>query len=220
MKTSSTAAAGVLALAALVSAQSRCAIECFQKVITEHPPLTCTEENMYLCFCKAQDLQNYFVDCAYDSCSSEVDAVVQFGVGLCSELGAPITVVPRVSTTAVAAVSSTAAAAVTTSEPAAVVTSTPAAVETLITTTSPVAQPSESEAAEESSPSASEDSYPVPSAAVSSAAVSSVSSAAVVPSASGNGTAAPTTTPVPAGAAFNGASGLVAAGVAVFAALF
>jgi hypothetical protein len=52
---------------------------------------------MYLCFCKSTELQNYFIDCAYDSCATDSEAAIQFGVGLCSELGAPITVTPRVS---------------------------------------------------------------------------------------------------------------------------
>lgn len=79
-----TAAAGLLALASLATAQSFCAITCFQNVVTEHPPLDCTEDNMYLCFCKSQSLQNYFIDCAYDDCASEAQAAVDFGVNLCS----------------------------------------------------------------------------------------------------------------------------------------
>lgn len=74
-------------------------IECFQSVITEHPPLDCTQPNMYLCFCTIPSLQNYFIDCAYDSCAADSEAAINFGVNLCSELGAPITVPPRPSTT-------------------------------------------------------------------------------------------------------------------------
>lgn len=77
-------AAGTLALVSLAQAQSLCAVNCFQSVIAEHPPLDCTEDSMYLCFCKSKSLQGYFIECAYDDCSSEADAAVAFGVNLCS----------------------------------------------------------------------------------------------------------------------------------------
>lgn len=57
---------------------------CFQNVVTEHPPLDCTEDNMYLCFCVSPSLQSYFVDCAYSDCGSGAEEAIQFGVGLCS----------------------------------------------------------------------------------------------------------------------------------------
>jgi hypothetical protein len=78
------AAAGIASLAAVAQAQSLCAVNCFQSVITEHPPLDCTEETMYLCFCKSTSLQGYFIDCAYDECANEAEDTVAFGVNLCS----------------------------------------------------------------------------------------------------------------------------------------
>ncbi|RBQ90868.1 hypothetical protein VDGD_05641 [Verticillium dahliae] len=93
MKTA--AAATVLSLATIAAAQSFCAITCFQNVVTEFPPLDCTEANMYLCFCKSTSLQGHFLDCVYDDCAAEAESAVAFGVNLCSELGAPITVPPR-----------------------------------------------------------------------------------------------------------------------------
>lgn len=39
---------------------------------------------MYLCFCKGEDLQGYFIDCIYDDCASEADDAIAFGVDLCS----------------------------------------------------------------------------------------------------------------------------------------
>ena len=38
---------------------------------------------MYLCFCKSQELQNYFAECAYSKCASEAEQTVNFGVNLC-----------------------------------------------------------------------------------------------------------------------------------------
>ncbi|KAK1764180.1 hypothetical protein QBC33DRAFT_596104 [Phialemonium atrogriseum] len=98
MKTSSSlqlAAAGLLSLASVALGVPYCAITCFQDVITDHPPLSCTEANMYLCFCKAEDLQGYFLDCVYSECGADADEAVDFGVDLCQELGVPITVPPR-----------------------------------------------------------------------------------------------------------------------------
>lgn len=71
---------------------------------------------MYLCFCKAEDLQGYFLDCVYSECGADAEEAVDFGVDLCqgkfptqpcravevdvqlitsAELGVPITVPPR-----------------------------------------------------------------------------------------------------------------------------
>ena len=55
--------------------------------MTEHPPLECKEANMYLCFCKGQDLQNYFAECAYSKCESEAEGAINFGVSLCKGMG-------------------------------------------------------------------------------------------------------------------------------------
>lgn len=94
MKTSTSirfAAAGVIGLASMAQAQSVCAINCFQSVITEHPPLDCTEENMYLCFCKRSNLQNWFAECIWDECDNQADAAISFGVDLCADYGITIT---------------------------------------------------------------------------------------------------------------------------------
>jgi hypothetical protein len=107
MKSFQLAAAGMLSLFSVAQAQSLCAVNCFQSVIAEHPPLSCTEESMYLCFCKSTSLQGYFIDCAYDECASEAEAAVAFGVNICSELGAPITVPARPTTTTTAAAQET-----------------------------------------------------------------------------------------------------------------
>ncbi|EFZ00258.1 hypothetical protein X797_003844 [Metarhizium robertsii] len=87
MKTTVVAAAALLAT---VSAQSLCAVDCFQSVVTEHPPLSCREASMYLCFCKGKDLQNYFAECAYSKCGDNAQDAVNFGVSLCKDMGVPI----------------------------------------------------------------------------------------------------------------------------------
>lgn len=58
-------------------------VDCFQSVVTEHPPLSCKEASMYLCFCKGKDLQNYFAECAYSKCGDNAQDAVNFGVSLC-----------------------------------------------------------------------------------------------------------------------------------------
>ncbi|KAM0273556.1 hypothetical protein ACHAQH_008282 [Verticillium albo-atrum] len=225
MKTA--AAATVLSLATIAAAQSFCAITCFQNVVTEFPPLDCTEENMYLCFCKSTSLQGHFLDCVYDDCSAEADAAVSFGVNLCQELGAPITVPPRPTTTSTpAAVTTTAAAETTTEEEP----------ETPATTTTAEAVESEAPAPEESEASApapattaaattdaAAPSYAAPSesaaeSAAPSAAEEETTTVASVPTPSGNGTeAVPTTVEVDAGV-INSASGLLVAAGAVLVA--
>ncbi|GJN67698.1 hypothetical protein PLIIFM63780_005143 [Purpureocillium lilacinum] len=128
-------------LAAVASAQSGCAVNCFTSVVTEHPPLECKEANMYLCFCKGQDLQNYFAECAYSKCESEAEGAINFGVSLCKDMGIVIAPPKRPSSSSAAqqpsAQSSTPVAA----------TSTPAsgAPETTLVTT---AAPSKSTSAE------------------------------------------------------------------------
>ncbi|CAM1502661.1 Fc.00g074370.m01.CDS01 [Cosmosporella sp. VM-42] len=126
MKTSTILAGGVLSLASLAAAIPACAIECFQAVITDHPPLECQEADMYHCFCKdpfGPDLQRYYLECARSDCGSPTDAndAIQFGVDLCSELGFPITIPidePTSPTTTSKPAETTSVPAKTTSEPA------------------------------------------------------------------------------------------------------
>ncbi|KEZ44699.1 hypothetical protein SAPIO_CDS2781 [Scedosporium apiospermum] len=93
MKTATFAA---ITMASVAAAIPMCAINCFTNVITEHPPLDCTEPDMYHCFCKMPSLQQYFLECSYSSgtCATEAEGAeaVAFGVDLCSQLGLPITI--------------------------------------------------------------------------------------------------------------------------------
>ncbi|CAI6096298.1 unnamed protein product [Clonostachys chloroleuca] len=160
------AAAAALALATLASqvqAQTGCAVSCFQKVITEHPPLSCTEANMYLCFCKDTSLQNYFIDCAKSSCGNNYQTAIEFGYSLCNDLGAPINTAQP--TSSAAAQPTTSAAA----QPS----------------SSAAAQPSSSAAAQSSSAAAASSSAAQSSAAQSSAAASSSKASSAQASATG-----------------------------------
>ncbi|VUC23798.1 unnamed protein product [Clonostachys rosea] len=151
MKSFTAAAALTLAtLASQAQAQTGCAVSCFQQVITDHPPLSCTEANMYLCFCKDTSLQNYFIDCAKSSCGNNYQTAIEFGYSLCNDLGAPIQT--QQSSSAAAAPTSSAAA-----QPS----------------SSAAAQPSSSAAAQSSSAAAASSSAAQSSAAQSSAAQSS-----------------------------------------------
>lgn len=212
MKTSTSiqlAAAGLLSLASVAVAVPYCAITCFQDVITEHPPLDCTEANMYLCFCKMPSLQNYFLECVYSDCGSTADSeeAVQFGVDTCAGLGVTITVPsgPPTSPTSSAPVVEP-----TTTAPVEPTTTAPPAEET---TSAPVEQSTSAAAPETSEPAAAE------STASSTLSTStSVESGVASPTGStttGSATPSSTLVVVNKGNAMNAASGLLgAAGVA------
>lgn len=89
MKTA--AAVAAIAMASAAAAQGVCSVTCFQRVIAEHPPLDCTEENMYLCFCKDSALQNWYLECAQSECPDSVQGVINFGVTTCRSYGITIT---------------------------------------------------------------------------------------------------------------------------------
>ncbi|KAM0323337.1 hypothetical protein ACHAQA_008929 [Verticillium albo-atrum] len=226
MKTA--AAATVLSLATIAAAQSFCAITCFQNVVTEFPPLDCTEANMYLCFCKSTSLQGHFLDCVYEDCAADADNAVAFGVNLCQELGAPITVPPRPVTTTTAAPEPSEAPETTTEQPEAPVTTTTAAP---VESEAPAPEESEAPAEDTTTTTAAGTAAPTYAAPSESAAESAVESASPsgqeeeqsttvvsVPTASGNGTdATPTHVEVDAGV-MNSASGLLVAAGAILAA--
>ncbi|RSL68703.1 hypothetical protein CEP54_002651 [Fusarium duplospermum] len=109
-----------LSMASVAAAQfPLCAVDCFTNVITEHPPLDCTLPDMYYCFCDMSSLQNYFVQCARSDCPSPDAAAnaIEFGVGLCLELGYTITVPPLTEPTSPATSSSQDPVVTTTTEP-------------------------------------------------------------------------------------------------------
>ncbi|KAF3345661.1 hypothetical protein VD0002_g3383 [Verticillium dahliae] len=57
---------------------------------------TCTEANMFLCFCKSTFLALAYRDCACQECPSTATAVsaVQYGLDICTQAGAPISWLP------------------------------------------------------------------------------------------------------------------------------
>ncbi|RSL39046.1 hypothetical protein CEP53_014359, partial [Fusarium sp. AF-6] len=109
-----------LSMASVAAAQfPLCAVDCFTEVITEHPPLDCTLPDMYYCFCDMSSLQNYFIQCARSDCPSADAAAnaIEFGVGLCLELGYTITVPPLTEPTSPATTTSQDPVVTTTTEP-------------------------------------------------------------------------------------------------------
>ncbi|KAK7402712.1 hypothetical protein QQX98_011534 [Neonectria punicea] len=191
------AAVGVLSLASLATAIPACAIDCFQGVITEHPPMDCKLDTMYLCFCAMPSLQGYFVECARSDCKSSADAkeAISFGVDLCDGLGYTVVVPPESApSTTKAEVTETTAAAATTSA-VAVEETTKAAEETTAAAeeTTKAAETS----AEESVPVVSDSSVAEqPTEAANTSAVETSSIETVVATPTGSGSAKPTgTTP-------------------------
>ncbi|KAM5356644.1 hypothetical protein ACJ41O_003290 [Fusarium nematophilum] len=90
MKTSTFAQLALAMASVATAAIPKCSIECFQGVITDHPPMDCKEANMYLCFCKMPSLQWYYVECAKSDCGTNSEEAISFGTNLCDELGFPI----------------------------------------------------------------------------------------------------------------------------------
>ncbi|KAF5633657.1 uncharacterized protein FTJAE_7082 [Fusarium tjaetaba] len=72
------------------AADSTCAIDCFQGLITNGPPAGCKEATNYLCFCTMPTLQDNFVQCADKTCADKKDEAMTWANELCSKLGKPI----------------------------------------------------------------------------------------------------------------------------------
>lgn len=52
--------------------------------MTTYPPLTCTEENMFLCFCKSTFLALSYRDCACANCTAaDAPEAIQYGLDVC-----------------------------------------------------------------------------------------------------------------------------------------
>ncbi|KAF5588409.1 hypothetical protein FPCIR_7167 [Fusarium pseudocircinatum] len=74
----------------VIAAESTCAIDCFQGLITNGPPAGCKEATNYLCFCTMPTLQDNFVQCADKTCADDKDGTMTWANELCSKLGKPI----------------------------------------------------------------------------------------------------------------------------------
>ncbi|KAK0382652.1 hypothetical protein NLU13_9958 [Sarocladium strictum] len=98
MKASSTLlVAAASTLLSIASAQfPLCALSCFEKTMQLPQAQTCTEANMFLCFCKSTVLALSYRDCACKECPSSEDGVsaVQYGLDICTQAGAPISWLP------------------------------------------------------------------------------------------------------------------------------
>ncbi|PNP85199.1 hypothetical protein FNYG_01428 [Fusarium nygamai] len=73
-----------------IAAESTCAIDCFQGLITNGPPAGCKEATNYLCFCTMPTLQDNFVQCADKTCADDKNGAMTWANELCSKLGKPI----------------------------------------------------------------------------------------------------------------------------------
>ncbi|KAF5654093.1 hypothetical protein F25303_1736 [Fusarium sp. NRRL 25303] len=73
-----------------IAADSTCAIDCFQGLITNGPPAGCKEATNYLCFCTMPTLQDNFVQCADKTCANEKAGAMAWANELCGKLGKPI----------------------------------------------------------------------------------------------------------------------------------
>ncbi|KAJ3535186.1 hypothetical protein NM208_g7234 [Fusarium decemcellulare] len=86
------AAAGILSIAsvAIGTDPPKCAIDCFQSLITQLPPADCNEATTYKCFCRMPSMQSSFFDCAKPKCGNDYDEATSFAANLCDEVGIPI----------------------------------------------------------------------------------------------------------------------------------
>ncbi|KAG5797102.1 hypothetical protein H9Q69_003857 [Fusarium xylarioides] len=73
-----------------IAAESTCAIDCFQGLITNGPPAGCKEATNYLCFCTMPTLQDNFVQCADKNCADDKNGAMTWANDLCAKLGKPI----------------------------------------------------------------------------------------------------------------------------------
>ncbi|KAF4964326.1 hypothetical protein FSARC_7732 [Fusarium sarcochroum] len=90
MKTSAAAQLALFTASAMAAGSSTCAIDCFQGLITNGPPMQCKEATNYLCFCTMPTLQDGFVQCVNKDCGDEKDAAIGWANDLCKKLGHPI----------------------------------------------------------------------------------------------------------------------------------
>ncbi|KAL6920965.1 hypothetical protein ACHAPO_009470 [Fusarium lateritium] len=90
-----TAAQLVLLMASVATAaETTCAIDCFQGLITNGPPADCKEATNYLCFCTMPTLQENFSKCTDTSCGEDKSAAITWANDLCAKLGKPVDLGP------------------------------------------------------------------------------------------------------------------------------
>ncbi|KAH6664760.1 hypothetical protein F5X68DRAFT_265818 [Plectosphaerella plurivora] len=89
-------ASTLVTMASPAAAVPVCALTCFSDVITEYPPLSCTEANMFLCFCKSPFLAVTFHECVCEKCATPAlaEEAIAFGLDTCVEYAAPIDWLP------------------------------------------------------------------------------------------------------------------------------
>ncbi|KAJ4262974.1 hypothetical protein NW762_006587 [Fusarium torreyae] len=90
MKTSAPVQLALFTASAIAAGSSTCAIDCFQSLITNGPPMQCKEATDYLCFCTMSTLQDGFVQCVNKDCGDKKDTAIGWANDLCNKLGHPI----------------------------------------------------------------------------------------------------------------------------------
>ncbi|KAM0352068.1 hypothetical protein ACHAPZ_000783 [Fusarium culmorum] len=94
MRKPTAAQLALLMASVATAADTTCAIDCFQGLITNGPPADCKEATNYLCFCTMPTLQENFLKCADTSCGKDTSAALTWANELCAKLGKPIDLGP------------------------------------------------------------------------------------------------------------------------------
>ncbi|CEI65986.1 hypothetical protein FVEN_g4602 [Fusarium venenatum] len=94
MRKPNAAQLALLMASVATAAETTCAIDCFQGLITNGPPADCKEATNYLCFCTMPTLQENFSKCADTSCGEDKSAAMTWANDLCAKLGKPVDLGP------------------------------------------------------------------------------------------------------------------------------
>ncbi|RGP72593.1 hypothetical protein FLONG3_6601 [Fusarium longipes] len=94
MRKPTAAQLALLMASVATAAETTCAIDCFQGLITNGPPADCKEATNYLCFCTMPTLQENFSKCADTTCGKDTGAAMTWANDLCAKLGKPVDLGP------------------------------------------------------------------------------------------------------------------------------
>ncbi|GKU08216.1 hypothetical protein FLAG1_10987 [Fusarium langsethiae] len=94
MRKPTAAQLALLMASVATAAETTCAIDCFQGLITNGPPADCKEATNYLCFCTMPALQENFSKCADTTCGGDTSAAMTWANDLCAKLGKPVDLGP------------------------------------------------------------------------------------------------------------------------------
>ncbi|GKU20361.1 unnamed protein product [Fusarium langsethiae] len=94
MRKPTAAQLALLMASVATAAETTCAIDCFQGLITNGPPADCKEATNCLCFCTMPALQENFSKCADTTCGGDTSAAMTWANDLCAKLGKPVDLGP------------------------------------------------------------------------------------------------------------------------------